>query len=116
MDVTLLYFDDCPSWHEADRNLRAVAQEWSDITVSYQKVGNVADAERWQFRGSPSLHLDGVDLFADAGDPVGLCCRVYPTPTGLAGAPTEQQIRQALIRKIERRNARAHDESTRNSG
>jgi hypothetical protein len=39
--------------------------------------------------------------FATDGEPVGLthrglACRVYTTDAGLAGAPTEQQLREAL--------------------
>lgn len=40
--------------------------------------------------------LDGVDAFADADTPVGLSCRVYPTPDGPAGAPTFEQLQAAL--------------------
>jgi len=27
VDVTLLYFDGCPNWHEAENNLRAAVAE-----------------------------------------------------------------------------------------
>jgi len=40
--------------------------------------------------------VDGVDPFADSDDPVGLSCRVFRTPEGLRGAPTGQQLVEAL--------------------
>jgi len=48
------------------------------------------------FHGSPSILVDGVDLFAEPGAGVGLSCRVYRTPEGLSGAPTVEQLRAAL--------------------
>ena len=40
--------------------------------------------------------VEGVDIFAKPGDGVGLSCRLYRTPDGLAGAPTMQELRAAL--------------------
>lgn len=96
MDVTLQYFDDCPNWKVTDKYLRALSGEISDLVVSYHLVETIEEAERVRFRGSPSLVVDGIDLFADADDPVGLACRVYQTPDGPAGSPTMDQLRSAL--------------------
>lgn len=98
MDVTLQYFDDCPNWKVTDEYLGALSEETGDLVVSYQKVESVDEAERVGFRGSPSVVVDGVDLFADADAPVGLACRVYQTPDGPAGSPTLEQLRSALSR------------------
>ena len=48
------------------------------------------------FHGSPSILVDGVDVFAEPGAGVGLSCRIYRTPEGLAGAPTLDQLRAKL--------------------
>ncbi|MFV2039822.1 MAG: thioredoxin family protein [Acidimicrobiales bacterium] len=96
MDVTLLYFDDCPNWKLTDQLLQQLAGEIDDLNISHQYVGTPEDAERYQFRGSPSIQVDGVDPFANADDPVGLSCRVYQTPDGMAGSPTLDQLRTAL--------------------
>jgi len=47
------------------------------------------EAERVGFHGSPSILIDGVDPFADAGAGagIGLACRINQTPDGPAGAP-----------------------------
>ena len=96
MDITLLYFDDCPNWKIADERLAAVAAERTDLTVTRHLVDTLEDAERVGFHGSPSILMDGVDVFAEADAGVGLSCRVYRTPDGLAGAPTVEQLRAAL--------------------
>lgn len=96
VDVTLLYFDDCPNWKFADRRLVELASEGLDITVTRREVHSAEEAERLGFHGSPSILLDGVDLFPAPRAVVGLTCRVYSTPDGLAGVPTLDQLRAVL--------------------
>ncbi|RLE25382.1 MAG: thioredoxin family protein [Actinobacteria bacterium] len=96
MKVTLLYFDDCPNWKVADGHLQALSSEIDGLEVSRIEVTTPEDAERHQFRGSPSVLIEGHDPFAEATDPVGLSCRVYQTPDGPAGSPTLSQLRQVL--------------------
>ncbi len=96
MTITLLYFEDCPNWKVVDERLAVIAAEQSDFTVTHHLVESSEEAERWGFHGSPSILLDGVDLFADTDAGVGLSCRVYQTPDGPSGAPTLVQVRAAL--------------------
>jgi hypothetical protein len=96
MDVSLLYFDDCPNWKLANQRLAAIAAERPDVVVTRRRVETVEEAERLGFHGSPSILVDGVDVFAEPGAGVGLSCRVYRTPDGLAGAPTMDQLRAKL--------------------
>ena len=96
MKVTLLYFDDCPNWKVTDGHLHALSGEIDDLTVSRIEVTTPEEAERHQFRGSPSILVDGQDPFAKDTDPVGLSCRVYKTPDGPAGSPTLDQLREVL--------------------
>lgn len=96
MDVSLLYFDSCPNWKVADQRLAAIAAERPDVVVTRHRVETVEEAERLGFHGSPSILVDGVDVFAEPGAGVGLSCRVYRTPAGLAGTPTMEQLRAAL--------------------
>lgn len=94
-DVTLLYFDGCPSWQIADQRLRELEGEFG-FTVTREIVDTPEAAERRRFRGSPTILVDGEDVFASGDEPVGLSCRIYQTPDGPAGAPTEAQLRAAL--------------------
>lgn len=94
-DVTLLYFDGCPSWQIADHRLQQLEDELG-FSLARQQVDTPEAAERWRFRGSPTILVDGEDVFASGDEPVGLSCRIYATPDGPAGAPTVEQLREVL--------------------
>lgn len=96
MKVSLLYFDDCPNWRVADRRLDSIAADHPALEVTRHRVETLEEAERLGFHGSPSILVDGVDVFAVPGDGVGLSCRVYRTPDGFAGSPTIEQLQAAL--------------------
>lgn len=96
MVITLQYFDGCPNWKIADERLMLLAAERPEIVVKRQTVDTVEEAEQVGFHGSPSILINGVDVFADASTPVGLVCRRYMIEEGPAGAPTLEQVRAAL--------------------
>ncbi|MDJ0334567.1 thioredoxin family protein [Salinibacterium sp. G-O1] len=96
MDVTLLYFTGCPNWKIADERLRLLTIERPGITVRHRLVETPDEAERAGFFGSPSIQVDGIDIFAAPGSQVGLTCRRYPTNDGYEGAPTLEQLRTVL--------------------
>ena len=98
MDVTLLYFDGCPNWKTADGHLQALTAEIPDLSITRRLVETPEEAVRVRFHGSPSVVVDGVDLFGGPDTPVGLACRVYETPDGPAGSPTLDQLREVLGR------------------
>jgi hypothetical protein len=96
MDVTLLFFEACPSWRVADQRLAAVVAERPEVVVTRRAVETPEEAQLLGFHGSPSIMVDGVDVFAGPDAGVGLSCRVYDTPDGAAGSPTTAQLRAAL--------------------
>ena len=98
MKVELLYFDGCPSWLEADARLREAlgAVGSGDVDIERVLVSTPKEAEEVGFHGSPTVLVDGVDPFAEPGAAVGLACRLYRTPAGLAGAPTVEQLVEVL--------------------
>lgn len=98
MDITLLYFEGCPTWELAEKRLSSIAVDRDDINLTRHLVETAAEAERMGFHGSPSILIDGVDVFAEPGSTVGLSCRRYPTPTGYEGAPTLAQLKAVLTR------------------
>ena len=95
MEVTLLYFDGCPSWQTTDRRLRELADEFR-FDLAYREVHTPQAAEELSFRGSPTVLVDGRDPFAQGDEPPGLSCRIYQTPDGPAGSPTTDQLREVL--------------------
>ena len=96
VDVTLQYFDGCPNWETTGRHLDQLG-----VRVRYQRIETPEAALEQGFRGSPTVLVDGVDPFFDPAARVGLACRVYRTPEGLAGRPTIDQLRGviAAVRK-----------------
>lgn len=101
VDIELLYFADCPSWHLAAERLRAALAivGRKDDEVTLRPVESDQEAVALQFPGSPTIRIDGRDAFASAEQTAGLTCRVYATPAGLAGAPTVDQLVHALLRE-----------------
>ncbi len=95
VDVTLLYFDGCPNWQQADERLTELQAE-RGFTLDHRKVDTPEEAARVGFAGSPTVLVDGVDPFATGDEPTGLACRVYDTPDGPQGSPTLTQLREAL--------------------
>lgn len=95
MQVTLVHFEGCPNWETTYRQLAALAAELG-FALDRRQVDTEKDAERLDFRGSPTVLVDGRDPFAAGDEPVGLSCWIYATDAGLSGAPTEQQLRAAL--------------------
>jgi hypothetical protein len=95
MRVRLLYFDGCPSWQTTADDLSVLAGEfhfsWEPVPVEASD-----DLAALGFRGSPTILVDGEDPFAEGSEPFVFACRVYATPSGLAGSPTGEQLRQVL--------------------
>lgn len=96
--VELLYFDGCPTYLEAEQNLRTVLEGGGvDADVSLVAVNSDEEARRLRFPGSPTIRIDGRDLFpTPEPSQWGLACRVYATPAGPKGAPTPEMLRAAL--------------------
>lgn len=97
MDITLLYFDDCPNWKTTNQRLEKLRSDF-DFDITLVKVETTEDAERLAFRGSPTILINGDDPFARPNDPIGLTCRIYQTPAGIKGSPTTEMLRSALQR------------------
>lgn len=100
MHVEILHIDDCPNWTEAGRRTRAAldAIGRSDVEVRYRLLADPDEAAASAFAGSPTITLDGADLFPTEGGTADLACRIYFTPAGVAGLPTEEQLVEALGR------------------
>src|SRR5829696_4279983 len=100
MKVEVLYFDGCPTYETATKTLRAVlAEEGLESDIELVAVNSDAEARRLKFPGSPTIRIDGRDLFpSPEREDWRLGCRVYPTAEGLRGSPTTEMLRDALTR------------------
>ena len=98
MRVEVLYFDGCPTCLEAENALRGVlAEKGIEAEVKLVAVDADEEAQKLRFPGSPTLRVDGEDLFPIPNRTAyALGCRMYATPEGLRGSPTAEMIRAAL--------------------
>jgi hypothetical protein len=76
--------------------LAAIVAERPEIVLTRRAVETPEEAQTLGFHGSPSILVDGVDVFAGPDAGVGLSCRVCDTADGAAGSPTTAQLRAAL--------------------
>ena len=98
MKVEILYFDGCPTYIEAEENLKGVlADEGVEAEVEMVEVNTDEKAQQLRFPGSPTVRVDGRDLFPGGErEDWRLGCRVYTTPEGLKGSPTAGMLKEAL--------------------
>lgn len=99
MRIEVLYFDGCPNSAEACHRTEAAlaALGWGTVAVMMRQMRTAEDAEGTAFAGSPTISVDGRDIFPGAAPTSELSCRIYQTPNGLAGLPTVGQLKDALI-------------------
>ncbi len=98
MNIEILYFDGCPTYQRVEQALReVVADEVITAAVEMVAVNTDEDAQRLEVPGSPTIRVDGRDLFptADRRD-YRMGCRVYTTPEGVRGHPTSKMLREAI--------------------
>ena len=98
MNIDVLHIEDCPSWVEAGNRLREALDTtgFRDTEIKYRVLRTAADAARLRFAGSPTILVDGEDLFPGGARTSDLACRVYLTPTGLGAMPSTAQFIDAL--------------------
>ena len=96
MRVEVLYFDGCPTYLEAEKILRDVLSQ-EDAEVELVAVNTDEEARKLRFPGSPTIRVDGRDLFpVPERAEYALGCRMYATPEGLKGPPTAEMLREVL--------------------
>ncbi len=97
MDIDLLYVRDCPHRSLARDHLdAALVRTRLRAVVREREVHSSEEAARLGMRGSPTILIDGQDPFAIPDEPAGLSCRLYQSGAGVGGAPTVDQLAEAL--------------------
>ena len=101
MRVEVLYFGGCPTYETATKTLRVIlAEEGVETEIKLVAINSDEEAQRLRFSGSPTVRVDGRDLFpVPEREDWRLGCRVYATPEGLNGSPSAEMLREALKAK-----------------
>jgi hypothetical protein len=104
MQVSLLYFANCPNWSLARQRLRQALDlaGRADTDIRLVPVETEAEATAVGFAGSPTFVADGVDLFGHGSADGALTCRMYVAAGGPAGVPTVEDLVAALRKKADR--------------
>lgn len=99
MKVQLYWIDKCPSYRRTKDLLAQVLHEQGiEAPIEMIQVRDEAEARLQKFPGSPTIRINGRDLFESSeSSHFGIQCRVYRTPAGLRGVPTKEMIRSALL-------------------
>ncbi|MGB7115593.1 MAG: hypothetical protein WBD56_05570 [Anaerolineales bacterium] len=97
LKIELLYFDECPSWKNALDIIRTVFEDFGNSSkVTLTRIETQEEAVKHQFVGSPTIRLNGKDLFPTNQNQFALGCRIYQTPEGFSGWPTEKMLVERL--------------------
>ena len=101
MRVELLWWEGCPSYPQTLADLeQSLAAADLDTHVEMVEVESDEQARRERFPGSPTIRIDGEDVFPPPeAEPYSLTCRVYrlrdgrPSPT-----PDPEDLLEAIRR------------------
>jgi hypothetical protein len=97
--VEILYWDGCPSYPQTLADVRAALTELGldPQLAQLREVATDDAAETERFVGSPTVRVDGRDLFPPGDEPVGLTCRIYRCRDGrMSPTPDPDDLRDAL--------------------
>ena len=98
MQVSFLYYEDCPSYDLALERLREVmAEESIPGEVEVIKVDTEDQACELRFVGSPTIRVDGQDIDPPRDSTYALTCRAYSLEDDrISPLPSKDMIRRAL--------------------
>lgn len=92
----MLCSEDCPGGEASTRVLREVLSRTAPATgVELVRLPSQEFLDLG-LPGSPTILVNGRDLFPVGESPTSSCCRPYATPEGPKGHPTAGMVRDAL--------------------
>jgi hypothetical protein len=97
LHLTVLAVPSCPNAELLEQRLTQVLAGRADVTVSRHEISDQDQAARMGMHGSPTLLIDGIDPFAQAGQHASVSCRLYRDHRGRSnGAPSVRQLLKAI--------------------
>ena len=85
--IEFLYFEGCPSYKDALKNLKdALSRESIDMDIELINVESLEMAEKFSFQGSPSVRFDGRDI-ENRIEGYNYSCRIYTINGEKTGIP-----------------------------
>jgi|HubBroStandDraft_6_1064221.scaffolds.fasta_scaffold448432_1 hypothetical protein len=97
MHVTVLAVPGCPNAPVLGDRLAEAMEGRAGVSVTHEVISDEGEAAKRGMHGSPTLLIDGLDPFAEPGQPPSTSCRLYRHENGrLSGAPSLGQLREAI--------------------
>ncbi len=99
----MLYFAGCRGHRRAVESTRAALDRLGldVVPVGEIQVSTAEDLARLDFHGSPTVAIDGLDLFPTTDRVAGLACRIYPSAEGPQQAPTVDDLAVAIAERAQ---------------
>lgn len=96
--VELLAVEDCPHLEQARRDLQSVLRtSIIEVPIQLVFVSTLDEAEFLDFRGSPTIRVNGEDIVPEPDLPVSLSCRLYRDGEGrIVGSPPVATIKAVI--------------------
>src|SRR5438552_14888192 len=103
-EIQLLWWEGCPSTERARGELEeAIRDVGLAVDVRMREIRTDEEARDGDFKGSPTILIDGADVAPAPGERAGLSCRVYRRRDGrISPTPDPDDLREALRRAAER--------------
>jgi hypothetical protein len=102
MRVELLWWEGCPSYPETRADLeQSLAAAGLDRHVEMVQIESDEQARRERFPGSPTIRIDGEDIFPTESEPHSLTCRVYRLRDGRPSPTPDPEDLLEAIRRID---------------
>lgn len=97
VEIEVLSVSDCPNRATAVVRLRQALEVIGEPSaITEQVIDDPDQAREAGMHGSPTILLDGRDTFALPGTETSVSCRLYPSATGLEGAPSVEELISAM--------------------
>ena len=95
--IQFLYVDNCPNTEQVWNNLlNCLSQLGIDIQPERIIIHDDLEADYYSFQGSPSIKVDGVDLWKIDREDFHMGYRSYSTPEGISDRPTLEMLTDQL--------------------
>ncbi len=94
--IEFQYFEGCPHYRETLRNLEELVSEGfvSKKDIKITEVPDPESAERLHFQGSPTILVDGYDIYTEAKpESFYYACRVYLIDGKMTGTFSKEFIK-----------------------
>jgi hypothetical protein len=99
VEIELLYFELCPHYETALKNLQEVLREKKlDVPVKVVKIRDDREAIENRFIGSPTIRINGRDIEPGAPEKedFSMRCRLYLEGGEVMEFPSKNMIRRAI--------------------